>query len=296
MDWLTDHIALLFKNYDSSTEVSARNCLHTAFDVPPCDVPQGAPTRESIEVRAFVFTLPQGLRRPSGDAMPHPLALQLRQGNLKLVDDENSITDRLRTDIDEGNEVKDAALLLRRREIRRLERECESLLRERNACRQALQETQMQLDQSRQQLDIQHDHIDALQRKICNMETDHQQSTSDLQYQLSLLSQELGDARMREQTSRADYMELSYDGRRGAARGGLTPEVLCLQESLDRQQKLTEEWRLCALGKGNRAVSECWQRSVDEAIMREREKDRALITTLTREIEHLQAIGSAFRA
>ena len=47
---------LLFKNYDSATDVGARHCLHTAFDLPPETVPAGAPTRESIEVRALIFT------------------------------------------------------------------------------------------------------------------------------------------------------------------------------------------------------------------------------------------------
>ena len=41
---------LLFKNYDSATNVRARMCLHTAFDLPPEEVPPDAPTRESIEV------------------------------------------------------------------------------------------------------------------------------------------------------------------------------------------------------------------------------------------------------
>lgn len=107
---------LIFKNWDSATDVPARNCLHTAFDVPAKDIPENAPTRESIEVRAFVFTLPKGKRRPSGYGLPRVLESALEQHKLISFDDEHSITHRIRTDIDEGNEIKDAVLIYRRRE------------------------------------------------------------------------------------------------------------------------------------------------------------------------------------
>ncbi|KAK3674943.1 hypothetical protein LTR78_005287 [Recurvomyces mirabilis] len=122
---------ILFKNYDSATDVKARVCLHTAFDLPAEVIPPGAPTRESIEVRALVFTYPASGMRPLG-ATPHPLATSLQQSHLQRLDDEYTITDRLRTDIDEGNEVKDAVLLLRRQEIKRLERLNKAVTGERN--------------------------------------------------------------------------------------------------------------------------------------------------------------------
>ncbi|KAK5171829.1 uncharacterized protein LTR77_003465 [Saxophila tyrrhenica] len=160
---------LLFKNYDSATNVPARSCLHTAFDVPPSEILPNTPTRESIEVRAFIFTHPKGLRRPSGISAPHPLAVQLEQGNLRLVD-EHSITDHLRTDIDEANEVKDAVLLLRRQEIRRLEKECQGLVAERAQRQQQLEDAGAQLLQAQQQISMQAEHADALERKVRELE------------------------------------------------------------------------------------------------------------------------------
>jgi hypothetical protein len=47
------HEALLLKNYDSATNVRARVAPHSAFEDPTA--PAGAPPRESIELRAFVF-------------------------------------------------------------------------------------------------------------------------------------------------------------------------------------------------------------------------------------------------
>ncbi|EME49938.1 hypothetical protein DOTSEDRAFT_20335 [Dothistroma septosporum NZE10] len=117
---------LLFKGYDSDTDVRARACLHTAFDLPPGAVSKDAPTRERIEVRALVFTYPATGQRPSdGRSMPQPLAGSLERGHLKRVDVEHSITDRPRTELDEGNEIKDAVLILSKQEIQRLEIELE---------------------------------------------------------------------------------------------------------------------------------------------------------------------------
>jgi hypothetical protein len=49
----TSSEALLFKNFDSATDGYARVSPHTAFEDP--QTPAGAPPRESIELRAFVF-------------------------------------------------------------------------------------------------------------------------------------------------------------------------------------------------------------------------------------------------
>ncbi|KAK4555131.1 hypothetical protein LTR86_007897 [Recurvomyces mirabilis] len=137
---------ILFKNYDSATDVKARICLHTAFDIPAEVIPPGAATRESIEVRALVFTYPASGIRPL-EATPHPLATTLQQSHLQRLDDEYTITDRLRTDIDEGNEVKDAVLLLRRQEIKRLERLNRAVAGERDAAleRLSLKEQECQI-------------------------------------------------------------------------------------------------------------------------------------------------------
>ncbi len=45
--------ALLIKTFDSETDGRARFTIHTAFDDP--SAPAGAPSRESIETRCFVF-------------------------------------------------------------------------------------------------------------------------------------------------------------------------------------------------------------------------------------------------
>ncbi|KAI9723949.1 MAG: hypothetical protein M1812_000667 [Candelaria pacifica] len=47
---------LIFKNFDSEENVRAKCCPHTAFDID--NIPAGTPTRESIEIRALVFTYP----------------------------------------------------------------------------------------------------------------------------------------------------------------------------------------------------------------------------------------------
>ncbi|KAK5109068.1 hypothetical protein LTR62_007524 [Meristemomyces frigidus] len=141
---------ILFKNYDSATHVNARICLHTAFDVPAETVPSGALTRESIEVRALVFTYPASGHRPAG-SLPHPLALSLEHNDLRKLTDEHTITDRLRTDIDEANEVKDAVLLLRRQEIKKLERLNRAVIAELNRANASLETLRLELAHLQQQ-------------------------------------------------------------------------------------------------------------------------------------------------
>ena len=173
-DWyyMSEHdpdAVLLFKNYDSATNVKARLCLHSAFDMPAHLIPKDAPTRESIEVRALVFTHPRGRRfsegtlRNSAIAIEHPLAVSLQKGDLKRLDDEHSIVDRIRKDIDEAGEVKDAELLIRKRRIRELERNCESLIAERDQERAELNAVQ-------DQLRIQQGHNEALSDKVALLE------------------------------------------------------------------------------------------------------------------------------
>lgn len=168
---------LLFKNYDSATDVSARTVLHTAFDLPPENVPPNAPTRESIEVRALIFTYPANGRRPSGAVQQHPLALHLEQSDLKSFHDEQSITDRLRTDIDEGKEVKDAILILRRQEIRRLERVRDGLFIQQDNLRAELakansenEKIKTDMASAQQQLSIQTKRVHVLEDQVRSLE------------------------------------------------------------------------------------------------------------------------------
>ena len=280
---------LLFKNYDSATDVTARNCLHTAFDIPPTEVPANAPTRESIEVRALVFTHPQGTQRPSG-AIPHPLAVQLEQENLQTFDLEHSITDRLRTDIDEANEVKDAVLLWRKHEIRRLDGVREALVTERDQLRDDLKESQTELEQARLQIDIQTAHVDALQSKIGDLEKQLAQRPEDLHKQINALSKELHDARLWEQTRPRDESDgLKYASADPASRGTHSVNTARLREYIDRKDKEIQLWRGEAMVRANKAMNKIWQGGVDEAIRMEREKDSFVIKHLQDEIERLKA-------
>ena len=50
---MTRDEVLLFKNYDTLTDGTARFALHSAFEDP--DTPADPAQRETIETRAFVF-------------------------------------------------------------------------------------------------------------------------------------------------------------------------------------------------------------------------------------------------
>ncbi|OQO12597.1 hypothetical protein B0A48_02059 [Cryoendolithus antarcticus] len=128
---------ILFKNYDSDDSVAAKICLHTAFDLPLESIPPNAPQRESIEVRALVFTFPPSslsITRPSLPLLPFSkpnLKLDAGYEPDQVVSSSHSLA--LRNDIDEGSEIKDAELLLRKRRIRDLEQTVRELARERGA-------------------------------------------------------------------------------------------------------------------------------------------------------------------
>lgn len=281
---------LLFKNYDSATNVKARYCLHTAFDVPPDVIPPGAPTRESIEVRALIFTYPIRGRRPSGP-IQHPLALTLEQGQLRHLDDEHiSITDRLRTDIDEGNEIKDAVLLLRKHEIRRLEGERDALINERNGLIGDLMAANSERDKAlyaqfttEEQVKIQAASLEALQAEVNYLKMELSQSHPELRRQLNGASRELVDVRMHKATrSRGESDNMQTDR-----------EKTLLLQTIDRQEQEIQKWKAEAMGKGDEAVSRSWQGGVDEAVRREREKDAFVVKALQEEIERLKGGSTA---
>jgi hypothetical protein len=97
---------VLFKNYDSDSSVPAPICLHTAFDLPASEIPPSAPTRESIEVHALVFTHPKSTShgaREVASTLQHPLALRLVNSTLPTAAHENfGLIDLSRLDIDEA--------------------------------------------------------------------------------------------------------------------------------------------------------------------------------------------------
>lgn len=240
---------LLFKTYDSDTGIKTRTCLHTAFDLP--SVPENAPTRESIEVRALIFTYPTTSQRPFGAwTMPQPLAESLEQGHLKRVDVEHNITDCPRNDIDEGNEIKAAMLLLRKQEIQRLETE---------------------LEHARKQISIYGRWTEALQSQIRDLNAKLKQSEFDLRLENQGLRAQLVDVQLRH-----GHVNVSDD------------ERTILHQQLERAQYEVQKWRAEAMGYGNDAVSRVWQGSVDEAIRREREKDAVVINSLRAELEGLR--------
>ncbi|KAK1086125.1 hypothetical protein LTR33_001720 [Friedmanniomyces endolithicus] len=235
---------LLFKNYDSATEVPARFCLHTAFDLPADTIPPNAPTRESIEVRALIFTYPPSGRRPSG-VMQHPLALSLERNSLKRLDDEHPITDRLRTDIDEGHEVKDAVLLLRRNEIRRLEKQCEALTTKLEQAEAQREHAMTQHLRAAEQIQIQAVSIAALQHELFLYKPPRPTSRSRT------------EDSWRHHSSTSPSAEEGPETFRVAARRKSPPdvyrEVELLHQTIERQEAEIQKWVREAMGRGSEA-------------------------------------------
>lgn len=245
---------LLFKNYDSATHVQARTCLHSAFDLPADVIPPSAPTRESIEVRALVFTYPEHGRRPShGWSMPHPLAESLEQGHLKRVDDERSIT-YSRNDIDESHEIKDAMLILRRQEIRRLELIGNALRSER--------------DDLKKQLHIQAAHTETLEAHVRDLEARLEQP------QRQLWSRDEGSSAYPSSSAATDE------------------QVSRLYRQLATAQMEAQTWKHEASSLGYATINQSYQAAVDEAVRREREKDAFVIDSLRREIQRLKGTST----
>jgi hypothetical protein len=287
---------LLFKNYDSRSDGVVRTVLHTAFDVPPEMVPPNAPTRESIEVRALIFTYP-GVRQPLLERQQtHPLAISLEAGNLTRVDEEPSITDRLRTDIDEADEVKDAVLLLRRQEIRKLERVRDALVTDLNVASKERDEAKLGLAAAREQLAIQSRRISDLDAQVRQLESELRQSHPDLRKHLRQSAKELTDARLAMPTSHVGLQHKTYGEEDGLmfhpphpdGPDGLEKELL--RQRIERQEQEIAKWKANAVGVGNQAVSQTWQAGVDEAVRREREKDAFAMKGLQNEIQRLQGL------
>ena len=267
---------LLFKNYDSATDVPARWCLHTAFDLPAEDIPPNAPTRESIEVRALVFTLPKHIRRPSTlGTIQHPLAADLEQARLPLVDDDHCITDHLRTDIDEGGEMKDAMLLLRKQELKRQQRLNGELEAENKRLVAKLEAVNTQLSLQVAQLVSLEMQLENLQRAQA-----HPLDASDTFSEVSTATS-------------ASSHTTTFD-----APSSFADREAALLAHIAGQEREIARWKAEAMGRGNEVVSQVWQRSVEEGIRREREKDRwvfaekeGAIERLRGEVERLRVRG-----
>jgi len=284
---------LLFKNYDSATDIDARWCLHTAFDMPPETVPVGAPPRESIEVRALVFTHPSDPRIIAETSIPHPLVATLERNSLPIVYDKaskNCITDRHRSDIDEGSEeIKDAVLLSRRNLIHSLEKERETLSSERDDLRSKNEQLRSDLGQGQYQMETQDKYTEALKSTIVSLEAELYRSNTQLRSQICDLSRARIDARLHEQNRLRDQDDdhlHSYNGANNSHPYNI--EHTHLLQTIEHQSYEIERWRGEAMKVGSESVSRSWQAGVDEAVRREREKDAFVIKSLREELEMLR--------
>lgn len=230
---------ILFKNYDSDTSVPAPICLHTAFDLPRNEIPPDAPTRESIEVRALVFTHPstehglsEHVLQTRAAPVPQPLALSLEQGGLKRIDAEDySTVDRLRRDIDEANELKDAELLLRKRKIRMLEKAFDLLHAER--------------DQLKAEVEKQNAHIEALQSQVEQAQANLATSSPQLRQEVEVLSAQLTDMRIQAATRMKSEVDGAEMVRRMYGREG---ELTHLRQQVLAYKHEAAVWKAEALG------------------------------------------------
>lgn len=274
---------LLFKNYDSDREVRARHCLHTAFDVPPEYIPPNAPTRESIEVRALVFTYPPALSRPDSPTMrqraldmPQPLASALQKGQLQRVDQQESTIHMLRHELEQAKRAQEEILSLRRREMEEAKERQERLLAERDRARADLKE----LSRSLKSLDNQ---LRTL--KTRNPQSSDKPGTS-IEEQLQRCVSD--NAALRERLEKRERNEMDGLMQAGELYGADAEKAL-LNQRIEMVEGEYHKWRNEALGKGSLSVSSVWQASVDEAVRKERTKDEYVIQDLRREIERLKA-------
>ncbi|KAK3619133.1 hypothetical protein LTR56_017611 [Elasticomyces elasticus] len=244
---------LLFKNFDTAKDVKARICLHTAFDMPADTITTGAPTRESIE------------------------------GHLERLDDEHVITDRLRTDIDEAKEVKDAMLVWRRMEMKKLEQLVDQRTRERDEAIARLQES----DMNRQSALVV---IQQLQKEVAAFKKDMAAVRNELRSEQRSISRrkesfDSSDRRVPDEEYEAMRNELNA---MYAENGRLHHENVCLSDQVTHQARNIQKWTAELVGQGNEAVTRSWQGSVDKAVQSEREKDAFVIKNLRDEIERLR--------
>jgi len=280
---------ILFKNYDSDKTVSAPVCLHTAFDMPASEIPAGAPTRESIEVRALVFThpiderrLPESTLHVKDVPMQQPLVTLLEQGQLKHIDDDDySTVDRIRKDIDEAKEVKDAELLLRKRKIRDLERTVEALVTERDLLREMLASAQQQIDAQAEQIEALECHRSLLQQQLS-------QDPSSLRKEVQDLSARLTDLKVRDSYRPMDERDSEKDVLRLYGSDG---EKILLTQQAVAYKREAEKWKAKAEGQADVE----WQIHCDKAINGNK-VDEAVIRSLRRENESLREENDRLKA
>lgn len=154
--------------------------------------------------------------------------------------------------VDEAAEMKDAVLLLRRQEIRRLERLNGTVTGERDRAKADLVRAQKQLA-------IQSPRIEALEAENHYLQQQLAQSYPDLRRQLNSASRELTQARLNE----AARIRTDTDsfGSSGIECSSDSAEVVHLLQTIERQAYEIQQWKAAAMGKGSEAVSRNWQGS-----------------------------------
>lgn len=251
---------VLFKNYDSDKRVAAPHCLHTAFNVPERMIVPGTPTRESIEVRALVFTHPkengplsEASRIHRAAPTPQPLAESLQRSELKSIEVSDGITYISHQDLERAVSDRDSIIFNLRQDLDDIKEEKEAMTVHRD-------EVCKQLDHVRAQNGILHQNVCAL-------------------------NSELSASRSREQNRLKDESDGLAEARNVY---GPDAEMILLRQRIEKQQAEIQALKAEALYKGSNTVSKCWQASVDEAIRREREKDSFVIDDLRHQIQQLQ--------
>jgi hypothetical protein len=157
-----------------------------------------------------------------------------------------------------------------------------------------LADCQRQLEHTKQQLDIQTNFNEALQRKICDLDRALETPHGQLQQRVNVLSQELEDARNHEQLSLQHVLtQVRFYFYNSGERAVLIRENEYLRLELEAELHETQKWKDEAHGKGSRAISRCWQASVDEAVREERKKEAWFVRNLFDEIETLKAEKAA---
>ena len=160
------------------------------------------------------------------------------------------------------------------------------LLVERNQLRTSLEECIRELQETRHELRIQSNHANALLRKIFLLEEQLRQHKTTVRHSQAII-QRLATAEYRDQTSHGQNSSPSQASSSELYQIQPNEREILLQQ-IERQKWEIQKWKEEAHGRGNEAVSRCWQASVDEAVRREREKDEWFIKHLLEKVKTLE--------
>jgi hypothetical protein len=157
-----------------------------------------------------------------------------------------------------------------------------------------LADCQRELEYTKQQLAIQTNLNETLRRTIWDLNRSVKEKHGQLQHDARMLSQELEDAHSQEQLSlQHELAQLRFHFYNSGERESLVREIEDLRFELAAELYESQKWKDEAHGKGTKAISRCWQASVDEAVRKERESDSWLVRNLFDEIDMLKAEKAA---